>query len=150
MTDLAPILQGFFTDRLARQKKASPNTVAAYRDTCKLLLAFARHLQALDPATEVPPEDVLSRRQGRVPPYLYSPQEVAELMGAAGGLAPPLRAATWQTLIGLLAVTGMFSGGENRCKRGVFTDHPGRGMINHSLSPREAVAHVAGSHGSSV
>ena len=42
MTDLAPILQGFFTDRLARQKKASPHTVAAYRDTCRLLLSFAR------------------------------------------------------------------------------------------------------------
>ena len=42
MTDLAPILQGFFTDRLARQKQASPKTVAAYRDTCKLLLSFAR------------------------------------------------------------------------------------------------------------
>jgi site-specific recombinase XerD len=42
VTGLAPILQGFFTDRLARQKKASPNTVAAYRDTCKLLLAFAQ------------------------------------------------------------------------------------------------------------
>ena len=42
MTDLAPVLQGFFTDRLARQEKASPNTVAAYRDTCRLLLAFAR------------------------------------------------------------------------------------------------------------
>jgi integrase/recombinase XerD len=42
VTDLAPTLQGFFTDRLARQKKASPNTVAAYRDTCKLLLAFAQ------------------------------------------------------------------------------------------------------------
>jgi site-specific recombinase XerD len=41
MSDLAPILQGFFTDRLARQTKASPNTVAAYRDTCKLLLSFA-------------------------------------------------------------------------------------------------------------
>jgi site-specific recombinase XerD len=42
MTDLAPVLQGFFTDRLARQKKASPNTVAAYRDTFRLLLAFAQ------------------------------------------------------------------------------------------------------------
>jgi hypothetical protein len=42
VTDLAPILQGFFTDRLARQKKASPNTVVAYRDTCKLLLTFAQ------------------------------------------------------------------------------------------------------------
>jgi hypothetical protein len=42
MTDLAPVLQGFFTDRLVRQKKASPNTVASYRDTCRLLLAFAQ------------------------------------------------------------------------------------------------------------
>ena len=71
---------------------------------------FARHLQALDPATEVPPEDVLSRRQGRVRPYLYSPDEVAALMSAADGLAPALRAATWRTLIGLLAVTGMRQG----------------------------------------
>jgi site-specific recombinase XerD len=42
VTDLAPVLQGFFTDRLAGQKKASPNTVAAYRDTLRLLLAFAQ------------------------------------------------------------------------------------------------------------
>jgi integrase/recombinase XerD len=41
VTGLAPVLQGFFTDRLARQKKASPNTVAAYRDTCRLLMSFA-------------------------------------------------------------------------------------------------------------
>jgi integrase/recombinase XerD len=71
---------------------------------------FARHLQALDPATEVPPEDVLSRRQGRVRPYLYSLDEVAALMSAADGLTPALRAATWRTLIGLLAVTGMRQG----------------------------------------
>ncbi|MDW5326728.1 hypothetical protein [Plantactinospora sp. KLBMP9567] len=29
---------------------------------------FARHVQALDPATEIPPEDVLSRRYRRIPP----------------------------------------------------------------------------------
>lgn len=50
MSDLAPILQGFFTDRLARQKKASPNTVAAYRDTCKLLLAFAQEKAGKPPS----------------------------------------------------------------------------------------------------
>jgi integrase len=71
---------------------------------------FARHLQTLDPATEVPPEDVLSRRYRRIPPYLYSPDEIAALMSAAGGLRPGIRAVTWQTLIGLLAVTGMRSG----------------------------------------
>lgn len=41
MSPLAPILQGFFTDKLLRQRQAGPNTIAAYRDTCRLLLAFA-------------------------------------------------------------------------------------------------------------
>ncbi len=41
MTALAPTLQAFFTDRLGRQRGASPNTVAAYRDTFRLLLRFA-------------------------------------------------------------------------------------------------------------
>ena len=50
MSDLAPILQGFFTGRLARQKKASPNTVAAYRDTCKLLLTFAQEKAGKPPS----------------------------------------------------------------------------------------------------
>jgi integrase/recombinase XerD len=38
---LAPTLQAFFTDRLARQRNASPHTIAAYRDTWRLLLTFA-------------------------------------------------------------------------------------------------------------
>jgi integrase/recombinase XerD len=41
MSQLAPVLQGFFTDKLLRQRQASPNTIAAYRDTCRLLLQFA-------------------------------------------------------------------------------------------------------------
>ena len=79
---------------------------------------FARHLRALDPATEVPPEDVLSRRYRRIPRYLYSPREIAALMTAADDLAPALRAATWRTLIGLLAVTGMRQGEACRVSRG--------------------------------
>lgn len=41
MTALAPTLQAFFTDRLAGQRGASPHTIAGYRDTWRLLLAFA-------------------------------------------------------------------------------------------------------------
>ena len=41
MSALAPTLQAFFTDRLARQQNASPHTVASYRDTFRLLLGFA-------------------------------------------------------------------------------------------------------------
>jgi integrase/recombinase XerD len=41
VTALAPTLQAFFTDRLTRQRQASPHTIAAYRDALKLLLTFA-------------------------------------------------------------------------------------------------------------
>jgi len=42
MTALAPLLQAFFTDRLCKQRQASPNTVSAYRDSFRLLLGFAQ------------------------------------------------------------------------------------------------------------
>ena len=42
MSSLAPTLEGFFTERLMRQRHASPNTVAAYRDTFCLLLGYLR------------------------------------------------------------------------------------------------------------
>jgi site-specific recombinase XerD len=41
MTALAPTLQAFFTERLIRQRQASPHTIAAYRDTLRLLLTYA-------------------------------------------------------------------------------------------------------------
>lgn len=41
MSALAPILEAFFTDRLVRQRHASPHTIAAYRDAWRLLLRFA-------------------------------------------------------------------------------------------------------------
>ena len=50
MTDLAPALQAFFTDRLARQRNASGQTVAAYRDTWRLLLAFAAERTGRQPS----------------------------------------------------------------------------------------------------
>ena len=40
VTRLAPMLQGFFTDRLIGQRQASPHTIAAYRDSFRLLLGF--------------------------------------------------------------------------------------------------------------
>jgi len=68
---------------------------------------FARHLVALDPRTEVPASDLLPARPHRAVPYLYSDAEIAWLIQAARALAPPLKAATYATLIGLLSATGM-------------------------------------------
>jgi len=42
MTALAPTIEAFFTQRLAVQRDASPHTIAAYRDTFRLLLRFAQ------------------------------------------------------------------------------------------------------------
>ena len=42
MTALAPLLEAFFLDRLLKQQQASPNTIASYRDTFRLLLTFAK------------------------------------------------------------------------------------------------------------
>ena len=50
MTALAPTLQAFFTDRLIGQRHASPHTIAAYRDTFRLLLAFAEQQTGSPPS----------------------------------------------------------------------------------------------------
>ena len=50
MTALAPLLQGFFTDRLVRQRGASPATIAAYRDTFRLLLTHLQQVTGTHPA----------------------------------------------------------------------------------------------------
>ena len=69
---------------------------------------FARYLAPLIPGTEIPPRGLLPGPVSRrAVPYLYSPAEVAALITAAGAIRAPLRAATYQTLIGLLAATGM-------------------------------------------
>ncbi len=50
MTTLAPTLQAFFTERLIRQRQASPHTLAAYRDTLRLLLVFASARKDVEPS----------------------------------------------------------------------------------------------------
>lgn len=68
---------------------------------------FAAYLQTIDPATEVPPADVFAVRYRRPTPYLWSSTDIARLLATARTLHPPLRAATFETLFGLLSVTGM-------------------------------------------
>jgi integrase/recombinase XerD len=50
VSTLAPTLQAFFTDRLARQRQASPHTIASYRDAVKLLLVFAAEQTGTPPS----------------------------------------------------------------------------------------------------
>ena len=70
---------------------------------------FAAWRSATDLRTQVPPEGLLPHRYRRKPPYIYSEDEIGRIILTAGVLASAkgLRARTYSTLFGLLAVTGM-------------------------------------------
>jgi len=79
---------------------------------------FARHMAGVDPSTEVPPLGLVTFRQRRRSPFIYSDADIAALMTQARTSIPtPLRAATMETLIGLLAATGMRVGEAIRLER---------------------------------
>ena len=68
---------------------------------------FAAYLRTLDPRTEIPPSDIFPDRRQRATPYLFSEQDVCRLMAEARRLRHPMRAASYETLFGLPAVSGM-------------------------------------------
>lgn len=69
---------------------------------------FTRYLSGIDPSMEVPPAGIVSYRAPRRQPYLFTDDEIAMLMATAASSARTVqRAVMLQTLIGLLAVTGM-------------------------------------------
>ncbi len=79
---------------------------------------FALYLHALDPTVEVPAADVVPGRTRRATPFLYSDSDLAALITAAATLRTPLRVTTYQSVVGLLAVTGMRVGEAIRLDRG--------------------------------
>lgn len=83
--------------------QASPAWLA---QRLSVVRGFATWLQASEPTTEVPPIGWLPPSH-RPTPYLYSDTDIAALMAAARRGRWPLTAATYEALVGLLAVTGM-------------------------------------------
>jgi integrase/recombinase XerD len=71
---------------------------------------FARWAQTIDSTIEVPPMRLLPARPTRTAPYIYSDAEIGALLGAAQRLRPAIRAATYRTLIALMAATGLRTG----------------------------------------
>lgn len=68
---------------------------------------FAEHAAWFDPATEIPLVDGNPYGSHRAHPLILTPPQLDALLTAAGRLTPMVRAASWQTLLGLLAVTGL-------------------------------------------
>jgi len=101
---------GVVTADLARRWAVS-NNASAERAAWRLRVVrdFAVHHQASDPRTEIPPKGLFPCRRRRKTTYLYSDQEVGQLLQAARRLPPGkgLRHRTYATLFGLLAATGL-------------------------------------------
>ena len=69
---------------------------------------FARYLSGIDPATQVPPLGLMPHRARWRQPFIYTRADIAMLLELARRtIASPLRAATYETLIGLLAASGL-------------------------------------------
>ncbi len=102
----------------AQQPQARPGSkVQARRMT--VARGFARHMAGIDPRTQIPPLGLLPYRQRWRPPFIYSDADIQALMTEVPRvIRSPLRAATYQTLIGLLAATGMRVGEALRLERG--------------------------------
>jgi integrase len=86
--------------------KAQPSTWA-WR--LGIVRRFATWHNATEPRTEIPPEGILSHRYQRKTPHIYSDEEIEKLLRRAEQLpsSKALRAHTYMTLFGLLAVSGM-------------------------------------------
>lgn len=104
---------------------ADPSSWAA---RLSVVRGFASWWAAFDPATQVPPKGLLPAHSRRAEPYPYTGQDIAALMGAARVLRPALRGATYETLIGLLSVTGMRIGEAIRADRPDLD--PGGGVLS--------------------
>jgi len=73
---------------------------------------FARWMSVIEPRHQVPPRRLLNVRHRRSKPHIYSEEEINRLMGEAAQLKSPnrMKALSLETLIGLLAATGMRPG----------------------------------------
>ena len=99
------------TARLALQWATQPQRIqqAEWAARLSIVRGFARHWSATDPVTEIPPEGLLPYRPKRAKPYIYSDEQIHQLLEAAKNMPTThsLQPWTYHCLFGLLAVTGL-------------------------------------------
>jgi len=101
----------YVTTELALRWAKQPRDVQPSTWSWRLAMVrrFAVWQAATDPRTQVPPNGLLTHRYRRKPPYIYTDEEITKIIVATAKLpsAGGLRAQTYSTLFGLLAVTGL-------------------------------------------
>lgn len=93
----------------ARQDSSNTGKPETWARRLMGLRPFMRYLRQFDPRTEVPDESVFGAVPGRQVPHIYHEEEIIDLLASARELDPcgGLRPATYETLLGLLASTGL-------------------------------------------
>ena len=125
------------TTELAVQWAGMPATQhpVIWRKRLSTVRGFARYLATLDPLCEIPSTDLSRAHQARIAPYSYTAAEITELMAAAQSLSRPLNAATFETLIGLLACTGL------RLREALGLERPDADLQDGVLDIRASKSH---------
>ena len=99
------------TSRLALLWATQPQHIqpAEWAARLGVVRGFARYWSATDATTEVPPDGLLPHRPRRVRPYLYSDEQIQQLLETAKNMRAThsLQSWTYYCLLGLLAVTGL-------------------------------------------
>jgi len=93
----------------ARLDKGNSKNPITWARRLKNLRSFVHYLQQFYPQIEVPDYTIFGRTEQRLAPHIYSQQEIIDLLAAAHSLGPipGLRGATYETLFGLIASTGL-------------------------------------------
>jgi len=93
----------------ARRDKGNSDKPATWARRLAKIRMFAQYLRQFEPNTEVPDDTIFGRFGQRLAPHIYSDQEIVDLLAAARRLGPAqgLRGATYETLFGLIASTGL-------------------------------------------
>jgi integrase len=94
----------------AKQDQGNTGKPSTWARRLKHLRSFCRYLRQFEPCTEVPDDNIFGRIGQRMAPHIYSEQEIVDLLVAArnlGSYIPGLRGATYETLFGLIASTGL-------------------------------------------
>jgi len=101
--------RGPLTSKLAITWACLPKGANRHRWARRLeaVRRLAKFLAVADPATELPPRHLFGPSKQPYQPFLYSAKQIAQLLAAARRLSGKLRPRTYQTLIGLLASTGL-------------------------------------------
>ena len=100
---------GPLTVKLAVEWASSSRTPLGPARRLEVMRGYAKYWRQFEPATEVPPRQLLGRAHRRLTPHIYTEAEVRALLSAATQLHPAggLRGATCATIFGLIASTGL-------------------------------------------